>query len=45
MDNFQILDEQKDIFKKIVSFKKFLLISFTISIFENICEWIIDEDE
>ena len=44
-DNFQVLDEQKDIFNKIVSVEKFLLISFTISVFENICEWIIDEDE
>lgn len=44
-DNFEVLDEQKDIFNKIVSVEKFLLISFTISVFENICEWIIDEDE
>lgn len=44
-DAFHVLDEQEDIFKKIVDVEKFLLISFTISVFENICEWIIDEDE
>lgn len=42
---FQTLEEQENIFRAITSKEKFLLISFTISIFENICEWIIDEDE
>lgn len=44
-ESFQTLEEQENIFKVITSKEKFLLISFTISIFENICEWIIDEDE
>lgn len=45
IDNFQVLEAQEEIFNKITDSQKFLLISFTISIFENICEWIIDEDE
>lgn len=45
IDNFQVLEAQEEIFNKITDGQKFLLISFTISIFENICEWIIDEDE
>ena len=44
-ESFQTLEEQENIFRAITSKEKFLLISFTISIFENICEWIIDEDE
>lgn len=44
-ESFQTLEEQENIFRVITSKEKFLLISFTISIFENICEWIIDEDE
>lgn len=45
IDNFQILEAQEEIFSQITNNQKFLLISFTISIFENICEWVIDEDE
>lgn len=45
IDNFQILEAQEEIFNQITNNQKFLLISFTISIFENICEWVIDEDE
>ncbi len=44
-ESFQTLEEQENIFRVITSKEKFLLISFIISIFENICEWIIDEDE
>lgn len=44
-DNFEILDKQKDISKKVIDKERILLVSFVISVIENIVEWIIDEEE
>lgn len=44
-DNFEVLDKQENISKKVFDKEKIILVSFVISIIENIVEWIIDEEE
>ncbi|MGL4989202.1 MAG: hypothetical protein ACRCYT_02415 [Cetobacterium sp.] len=46
VDSIEILERQEDFYiNEINQENEFLLISFIFSVFENICEWIIEEDE
>lgn len=44
-DNIEILETQKELYSDYIKKdEEFILISFIFSVFENICDWIIEED-
>lgn len=46
IDNIEILENQQKLYEKFIKKEsEFVLISFIFSVFENICDWIIEEDE